>query len=249
MLISKTRKPDERAYLYRLSHPLGEYVLDSGIEQKTPPAEIIFNISQHPVKISVVEDLCGEGGYLVLSKLSVKSYELEEYLLFNAFTDRGRVLDQETCEKLFQCRGKVLNNVKLDKNIEIRLKKEAERYSRGILSASLENNNRYFQAERERLAKWADDMVLAAEKELRETKEKIKILKRQVRTATSIEEQLQYEKKLQEMNKLLRRQRQRIFDVEDEIMEKRDDLIDELEKKMVQKTHHKILFMIRFKVI
>ncbi len=31
----------------------------------------------------------------------------EEYLLFSAFTDAGKSLDQETCEKLFNCTATV----------------------------------------------------------------------------------------------------------------------------------------------
>ena len=45
-----------------------------------------------------------------------------------------------------------------------------------------------------------------------------------------------------------RRQRQRIFDVEDEIMEKRDSLINALERRMQQRTESIPLFTIRWTV-
>jgi CRISPR/Cas system type I-B associated protein Csh2 (Cas7 group RAMP superfamily) len=46
-----------------------------------------------------------------------------------------------------------------------------------------------------------------------------------------------------------RKLRQRIFDVEDEIMQKRDTLIDQLEKRLAQKTQAEQLFTIRWSVI
>jgi hypothetical protein len=51
------------------------------------------------------------------------------------------------------------------------------------------------------------------------------------------------------VEKKKRRQRQRIFDVEDEIMEKRDTLINALEKRIQQRTESEPLFTIRWTVV
>ncbi|WP_218005656.1 hypothetical protein, partial [Neobacillus fumarioli] len=53
-MISKERKNTEGANLYRLSHPLGEYVIDKAISVSTPLAKLEFDITNHPVKISLV---------------------------------------------------------------------------------------------------------------------------------------------------------------------------------------------------
>ncbi|MFQ5456286.1 MAG: hypothetical protein ACE5EA_08810, partial [Nitrospirota bacterium] len=65
----------------------------------------------------------------------------------------------------------------------------------------------------------------------------------------SMQEKHDIEVKIKETEKIQRRQRQRIFDIEDEIEEKRDILIERLKKKMEQKTDSETLFMIRWKVI
>ena len=116
------------------------------------------------------------------------------------------------------------------------------------ISRSLERNSRHFNEAREQLEKWADDMVIAVEKELRDTKEQIKAFNRQSRQATTVADQHQLQEKIKDLEKKKRRQRQRIFDVEDEIMEKRDALIDSLEKRMQQKTSSKPLFTIRWEI-
>ncbi|WP_096550895.1 SNF2-related protein [Ureibacillus thermosphaericus] len=249
-LISKDKDKQNSLYqVYRLSHPLGEYVLEQGKKVITPPKELVFDITNHPFKISVIEALKGKSGYLTLTKLVTHSYQREEYLLFNAVTDDGEVLDQEICEKLFNCSAIVKEPTTWSKTIEQKLKVDVERHVAATISQSLENNNRFFHEERERLEKWADDLILAAERELSDTKAKIKELKRRARLAVSTEEQHEIQKKIKEMERKQRRQRQQIFDIEDEIMEKRDKLIDDLEKQLVQKTEKEELFTIRWTVV
>ncbi|HCO79990.1 SNF2-related protein [Bacillus sp. (in: firmicutes)] len=247
-LISKDKK-ETNANLYRLSHPLGEYVINSGKSIITPVSEVQFDITNHPVRISLIESLKGKGGYLTLTKLIIDSYEKEEYLLFNGITDDNKLLDQEICEKLFQCKGYEIRETLWSNEKEQLLNKDANRHVQATISQSLENNNMFFHEERERLERWADDLILASEKELNDTKARIKEAKRQARLAASTEEQHQIQKEIKTLERQQRKQRQRIFEVEDEIMDKRDDLIDELEKKMVQKTVQEELFTVRWKVI
>lgn len=245
-LISKTRENIEGSYLYRLSHPLGEYVLDCAMEAPTPEATVRFNISSHPTRISMVEALKGKSGILTLERLSITSFDTEEHLLFSAITDTGITLDQEQCEKLFQCYADVLP-VECSADTS-QLRAETERHVSATISRSLETNNRHFLDERDKLEKWADDLIVGAEKELKDTKAKIKLLNRQARQATTTAEQIDLQKQIAELEKKQRRQRQRVFDVEDEIIEKRDGLITRLEKQMAQRTERKPLFTIRWAV-
>jgi hypothetical protein len=247
-MISKGRKNVPGEFLYRLGHPLGEFVIQAGKDYQTPVAKVIFDISSHQARISVVEDLKGKSGWLILQRLIIDSFEREEYLLFSGFEDDGMSLDQETCEKIFNCRGQVLDMLDVPDGERRRLAANADRHAKAAISKSLERNNHHFNEARGQLEKWADDMVLAAEKELRDTKEQIKALNRQARQATTVEEQHQLQGKIKNLEKKKRRQRQRIFDVEDEIMEKRDSLIDALEKRMEQRTESVPLFTVRWKV-
>jgi hypothetical protein len=56
-------------------------------------------------------------------------------------------------------------------------------------------------------------------------------------------------KKIQKLEKQQRRQRQEIFQVEDSIIEKRDNLIAALERRLTQKTEAERLFTIEWAVI
>ncbi len=236
-------------FLYRLSHPLGEFVIDQAKILNTPPARIAFNVSQHPTRLHLVEALRGKCGYLTLTLLAIESFEREEYLLFSAIDDQGLSLEQETCEKLFNCMAEDQGATNIPEPIAQRLTAEVQRHSKSTISQSLETNNQYFNEAREKLEKWADDMVLSAEKALKDTKEQIKIQQRQARLAPNLDEQHEIQKQIQKLEKQQRRQRQEIFQVEDSIIEKRNTLIESLERRLTQKTESEQLFTIEWRVV
>ena len=236
-------------FLYRLSHPLGEHVVDSAKSLATPPAQIIFDMTNHPTRMRVIESLQGKRGFLTLTRLAIESYEGEEYLLFSGFDEGGASLDQETMEKLFGCAGRVDGGDTIPEAARQRLAAEADRHAKATASRSLEQNSAHFNQAREKLERWADDMVLSAEKALADTKKQIKALRRQARQAVTLEEQHSIQEKIKKLERQQRRQRQEIFTAEDEIMEKRDSLIDQLERRLAQRTETETLFTIRWCVV
>lgn len=255
-LISKSQPRGEAAaadepgrFLYRLSHPLGEHVIDRAKVLDTPAAEVVFDLTGHPTRLVVLEGLRARRGYLTLTRLTVETYEREEYLLFSGFDDDGRPLDQETMEKLFLCDGEVGRPSVLPEPESARLAAEADRHAQATISRSLERNSKHFHEAREKLEKWADDLVLSAEKALLDTKEQIKSQRRLSRQAATLEEQHQVQERIAKLERQQRRQRQEIFEVEDQILEKRDQLIDALERRLAQRTEAQPLFRIRWAVV
>ena len=224
-------------------------MLSTGKTLDTPPAAITFDISRHVVREPLVERLRGKSGYLRLARLAITSYEQEDHLLFSAFDDDGVAFDQETCEKLFLCAGRAGNAVMIPPAAADRLAADSTRHAEATISRSLEANNKHFHEARDKLERWAEDMVRGAEESLEDTKEQIKVCRRQARQATTLEAQHEIQEKIRKLEKQQRRQRQDIFKVEDEIMEKRDTLIDALERRLAQTTASEQLFTIRWSVV
>lgn len=248
-LISKSQPNVPGEFLYRLSHPLGEWVIDAGKNCPAPVARVTFDVSHYPAKLSMVEALKGQSGWLNLQRLAIDSFDREEHLLFSAFTDSGKSLDQETCERLFHCSGTMEPVDAIPDEARDRLGLESSIATEAAIALSLEDNNKLFAEERERLEKWAEDMVVAAEKDLADTKAQIKAIRRQARLATTLDEQNDLQQKLASLERKQRKQRQQIFEVEDQIAEKRDALIDGLHRRMSQKTKTNSLFTIQWQVV
>lgn len=72
-LISKSQPNIPGDFLYRLSHPLGEWVIHTGKTCPAPVARVIFDVSHYPVKLSMVEALKGQTGWLTLQRISKSS--------------------------------------------------------------------------------------------------------------------------------------------------------------------------------
>lgn len=124
----------------------------------------------------------------------------------------------------------------------------ARRQLDATLSRVLEENHSYFQRERDKLEAWADDQVASSEAQLEDTRAKIKDAKRRSRTAETLEEQKTAQEALKTLERQQRRDRQAIFDVQDEIEEKRDALIAALERQMHRKSQTHRLFRIRWEL-
>lgn len=248
-LISKTQENVPGEYLYRLNHPLGEYVIHEASKRPCPPAEVVFDISGHSTRIAVVERLRDRSGWLSLQHMHIKSFDSEEYLLFSGMDDAGNNIDQETCEKLFNCSGQVLSIAEIPNSAKERLMGDQVRHAKATLAKNLEENNRHFSEARDQLDKWAEDMEMATQKELDDTKRQIRDLQRRSRQAPTIKEQHNLQEEIAKLERKKRALRERIFDIEDEIAEKRDRLVESLEKRMQQKTTVTPVFTIRWSVI
>ena len=237
----------EAAYIYRLNHPLGEYVLNQGRALETPITQIQFDLTNHPYKLSALENLSCQSGWLELNQLELQSYQDEEHLIFTALSDTGELLDQERCEQLFTLSAKA--NTPINNNAPKTLHENAKQQINAKLNQLLEENREYFAQAREKLETWADDQILSSEQALKDTKLKLRDAKRQSRQAQSIEEQKHWQQKIKQLERTQRKQRQQIFDVEDAIEAKRDELIEALEKQLMQKTNTRHLFLIRWEIV
>lgn len=247
-LIRGAAQPDMLAQAYRLSHPLGEWSIDASLKAATPVANLELDYAGHGARVSVIEKLRGQSGWLTLARLEVSAFETTEALLFSGLTDDGQVLDQETCEKLMAipAAGKPVPS---SATVPEALLANSQRAVDATIAHVLEDNRRLFNEERDKLERWADDKLLAAEEALKNTKARIAQLKRDARKALTLQEQHGIQRELSELEREQRRQRQDIFVVEDEIIAKRDELIASLQQRLQETTRNETLFSVRWQVI
>ena len=129
------------------------------------------------------------------------------------------------------------------------LAENSQRHCQAVTAELLEDNQRLFNEERDKLEKWADDKLLAAEEALKNTKAQIKQHKRDARKATTLQEQNDIQEKIATLERQQRQQRREVFDVEDEIIDKRDELIDSLQDRLQETTDTETLFTLRWQVV
>lgn len=245
-LARKQEPPPEHAHSYRLSTPLGEFVVDRGRRLETPTQTLSFDLSGYGAKVSVLEQLSCKSGWLELNLLELHSFQEEEHLVFSALTDEGDLLDKEACERLFDL------GATCDEDVmgppPPKLADQVTHQIQATLARALEENNQYFEREREKLDLWAEDQMRSAEQKLDDTKAKIRDAKRRSRMAESLEDKKQCQEQIKSLERQQRHQRQQIFEVEDAIEARRDQLVEALERRMQRETHTHHLFRIRWRL-
>ncbi len=241
-------EPGIDEFVFRLTHPIGEHVLTSGKHADTPRRSVCFDVSGHPVIISMVEQLKGKSGWLSLDRVILDAFDREEQLLFTAFQDEGSIVDQETCEKLMTCAARVESAAGEDADAEKRLGVERSRRFDAAVASAMLRNEALYDEQRDTLERWARDVIESAEHELDLVKAQIRQAKANARKAPSTTEKTNLERKVRDLEKRKVNQRTELFRIEDEVEKKKDELFDTLERRLSTKTQLESLFTIRWSV-
>lgn len=240
-------KNDLSEHRYRLGHPLAQHVIAKARDRDLNGSTIVFDYSGWPAKAVSVEPLVGRSGVLAARCLSFSGFDEQDHILFAAKTDEGEDVDPDIVRRLFEmpCRmgdGDIGNE-------RARLESMLAQREQDVIEALKRQNAQWFADESQKLEKWAEDKVFAAEKELKDAKARILELKREARAASSTDEQHRIQMQIQELEKSKRRLRQRIFEVEDEIIDERDQMITDLEARLHQDISKQELFAVRWAVV
>ncbi len=230
-LVSREHQDVAEAFVYRLSHPLGEHVLHAGLTTNTPQKRVVFDISSHPLKVSVVGALVGQSGWLSLERMKVTGLHDEEHLLLSGFVNGGRDLDMETLDRLLSVNGRVADLADDVPPVD-RLDASAGHLRKVVLTQAAERNQSEFQEARERLERWADDQIRGAEANIAEIRRELRGLERRAHVAETLEDQREIQRRILEVEADQRKARARVFSIEDEVRDKRRLLMDELNRRV-----------------
>lgn len=236
------------AHYYRLNHPLAENVIDVAMSRDLPLAELIFDYSNHPTRISVLDPLKGNAGALTAALLTIEALDqIEDYLILLGVTDEGMLLEEEQARRLLTVSAKVNGKAVGITNSEFLTAAVGER-KQNVLKAISERNTSLFEVEANKIDNWADDLKVGLEREIKDLDRQIKEARRASTMASSLEEKLSFQKQMRSLEGQRTTKRRALFDAQDEIDKKREQLISEIEVKMKQKANLNLLFEIQWRL-
>ena len=239
----------EDAHIYRIGHPLAQNILSNLTGKTLQDGDIRFNYSEHPVKISIIEPLVGKTGYLSLISMSVESFEAEDYLIFSAVTEDGSFLDEEQAQRLFSLPGECRGPLKAALTCRDKLQSVFKTRQSRIIDAISARNTNFFDREMEKLEKWADDLKSGLEFELKELDREIKFQKTESKKIITLDEKLTAQKAIKEMEKKRNALRRNIFAAQDEIENRKEVLIADVETRLRQRIKTQELFAIHWQLV
>lgn len=166
--------------------------------------------------------------------------------MLTALAEDGTALGQEFAEKLLNIPTISTGNVRVQEEASRKL---AFLYDnrRAALTVQIEERNKaLLDAEIQHIEKWAEDQQLTLENELKDIKTKIKEKKRLLSRSENAQQTLTLEKDLNTLTRQQKRKRAEIFELEDEIEEKRDGMIDKVKAFIQQHITEEELFCVHW---
>jgi adenine-specific DNA-methyltransferase len=236
------------AHTYRLAHPLAEYLIAQAKARVLTPAEITLNLSGRRNKISALEPHIGTSGLLHVRLLDIQSPSQQEaHLICAAITDSGVELDHELAPKLLTVAASDVAPLSvIPPDQETRVVQLADKRSSVIRQEAATRNQKFIEDEAAKLDGWADDQKLALEREIKELDRQIKEARRSAGVALSLEGKLAGQRLVKELETKRKNQRRALFDAEDEIDRKREELIAKIQDQLKQSDEMRPLFTIRW---
>jgi len=243
----KIGKNIEDSHVYRPGHPLAELIISNIKNLNLPNAEIVFDYTNHGQIISPIKDLVGKKGEMKVSQVSINSFETEDSILITSILDNGLVIDDEINKKMFSLKTQIKNHsvsiesLTLD-NIES-LKIES------LTSTLSERNSNIFEDEMEKLDKWSDDMKKSLEIELRQLDIDIKSMKTSSKKILVLDEKVKIQREIKNLERKRNELRQKLFLSQDEVDQKKEELIGKIESQLKQEIKVTPLFTVKFEIV
>jgi hypothetical protein len=243
-------KTVEDAYTYRIGHPLAEFVLTKAKTTDTSQNEhVLFDYSSSPNKVSILEKQVGKCGVLTVSMLRFQcAHEVEEHVVGVALDEEGNVLPDDFVNKLMMLHATTGTEDVALTDYQPILKQHMTTSIKHITANVNTRNKQFIDDESQKISRWAEDQTYALEQELQDFKRRIKEKERAFKNETDNAARLDIQKEILSLQRQVNQKRQSLFALEDEIDQRRNELILQIEASLNQTIHEEELFTIYWKI-
>lgn len=241
---------DKNIYLLKSSSKIGEYVINNGLKTITPDSSIIFNVSNYPYRISILEQNKDKSGIGYAYKINSKnSLDEEERIFFCCVDEKGNVLPEGFGEKLME--------LPVDDYHEEKIGGENEDLINGIFDEMLHKyqsqissrTSNYVNDEIDKIESWTDEQLTPMEDEIIGLEKQSRELKRMVRKEHDAANKLQLMKQYHDVERNLRMKRDQFYKIKDNHDALLDKKTKELELLFENNTSSSLLFKFKWTII
>jgi superfamily II DNA or RNA helicase len=238
----------EDANTYRVGHPLAQRVLTRARELQPEPAEVTFDYAGSGKNIAILEPLRGQSGWLTCAHVSMSALESADQLLLAGVTDDGAVVDQAQCRRLFELPAKTRASRAVSEPVAAALDQALTAHRQALLAEMTARDSGWFDSEMDKLDRWAEDRRASLKAELDDIDEALKEAKKLARFAPTLPEKLERQREAQKLE-AKRDEAWRTYDQSSrEIDRQKDDLLDEIGRRLEQRVEQMPLFTMRWRL-
>ncbi len=247
---SPDNRPIEDAHIYRPGHPLAQCLIESICTLKLPIANIIFDYTHQTQSAVAIAGLVGKTGWLTLNKLTIDSAESEDHLIFSVIVDDGSLMSQEQIERMFFLPAQV-TEITTNQGSETvdQLTQQYETKKATVIDEISLRNAAFFGDEMTKLDSWADDLKETIEQSIKELDKEIRQVRKDAKLAPTLEEKLELQKQQKKLETKRNKDRRELFNKQDEVDARRDEMIHTIEERLTKRLVEKALFTIQWQVV
>ena len=234
---------------FRVGCPLAQAIINEALQSDTPSREVVFDYSHNAGKTTLLEPLVGQSGWMRVEKLSIDSFEQEDHLLIACRTAQGEPVFEDVAERMLLLPAEAKELVTIPSTESEQLAAQLDTARNGILEESAQRNETFFEAEMDKLDSWAMDMKVALEREITDLDAEIKLRKSNARKMAHLEEKVAEHRLIKELETQRAEKRQRLYEAQDEVDARKEDLLSSVERMLQQKTQQTELFTIKWRIV
>lgn len=234
---------------FRMGHPLAKEIISYCKAKELESGFVEFHYSKTEGKMKLLDELVGTDGYMMVEKISIDSFEQEDHLVIACLKQDGSYVYPDIAERMLGLPAEIIGNETIDNSIQEKLKEKISEMQNEIVADSAERNSKFFDEEMDKLDNWADDMKLGLEKEISDLDQEIRLRKSEAKKITRLDEKVSAQRAIKELEKKRTEKRQNLYEAQDEIDEKKDMLLDKIEKMLKQKVSKENLFTIKWRIL
>ena len=234
---------------FRIGHPLAQKILNTYKDAQLPVETIEFSYSGNEGKTALLEKIVGQSGWMKVQKVSIDSFEQEDHLLLACYTDAGEDVFPEIAERMLMLPANVTGQATADQAVRQNSGMRIERIKADILSESANRNQNFFEDEMDKLDTWASDMKVSLEREITDLDAEIKLRKSEAKKMLQLKDKVAAQRAIKDLEKRRADKRQNLYEAQDEVDARKEELLTKVEKMLEQKVEEKELFTIRWRLV
>ena len=246
---------------FRTDHPLAQAIIERALGRELSATDLAFDYHGYGAPVSILAERLGQSGWLRLAKVSVKSIDEEEYLLVAGVTEHATksnegtsvssidTLDAEWCDRLLNVPATAGATVDVPKERSDQLDELlVQQHARKLEEIDV-RNGKYFEEEVDKLDRWAEDVKLTLERELKELDAEIRAARKDSKTKVALAEKLEAQRRTKTLEQRRNSKRRQLFDSQDDVDTKRTELIEEIERQLKTSANRETVFTIRWTLV
>ncbi len=233
------------AHKYRFGHELAQGVLTKAKSENTPTVKLIFDYASTSTKVSILEDIRGESGWMIVQKVSIDSLESEDEIIVTMIDEQGQVLSDEHAKRIFHLAASVQStNQNVPSDLSVKQKEKVKVYLEKVES----RNVNFFDQELEKMDKWAEDVKKSLEYKLQQLEKDLKTRKTEARKITKLEAKVKAQREIKSLEKRRNELRMNLYAEQDKVDQQKEKLLGDIEARMQHNVTVQDLFIINWEL-